>query len=427
VKRVVDKGKTLLVDGPASVIPRSGEVEVFGAHLNSGVKVVIREGKRIPLEVNEMAEFDLALGEKAMVNEVEGSTIPVSWKKAADEVLGREKPVTVMVVGGVDSGKTSYCAYLANRVLRECRSVALIDADLGQSDVGPPSTIGFCRLTKPVVDPFEIDAESICFIGVTSPSGAVSKVIEGIVSMKEKALKRGIDILIINTDGWIEGEDAVRYKVVLTKQIKPNLVVGIQEQSELTFLLGALTETQNSVVESPSVVRKRDREERKLLRELGYKKYLKGARAESFPLRWARVAGVAFGTGVPPSRERVKRIEESLGATPLYCEEMPDFVFIALDKELWVDEDLAKDLEQKLNRKVRVVRKGDEEGLLVALRDSKENFLGIGVLEGIDYERRVVRVYTPVREDVASLDLGRVKLDRKGREIGLSDVFVDYV
>jgi len=425
LKRVVDKGKTLLVDGPASVSVLSGEVEVLGAPLKIGVKMVIREGKRIPLEVKQKAEFDLTLGEKATVNEVEGSTIPVSWERAVDEVLGREKPVTVMVVGGVDSGKTSFCAYLANRALKDKRTVSIIDADLGQSDVGPPSTIGSCRLTKPVIDPFEIGAESICFIGVTSPSGAVSKVVEGIAGMKEKALKHGVGILIINTDGWIEGEDAVRYKVALVKQLKPSLVVGIQEKSELTFLLGALIETQNLVVESPAAVRKRDREERKLLRELGYKKYLKGARAESFPLRWTRMADVAFGTGVPPSRERMKRIEELLGAAPLYCEETPNFVFIALDKSAWVDEELAKDLEQKLKKKVRVVREGDEEGLLVALHDEKNKFLGIGVLEGIDYERRVVGVYTPVRQGVASLDLGCVKLDRKGREIGLSDVFAE--
>jgi polynucleotide 5'-hydroxyl-kinase GRC3/NOL9 len=425
VKRIVDKGKTLLVDGPASVIIQLGVVEVLGAPLKTGVKVVIREGKRIPLEIKEKAEFNLALGERAAVNEVEGSTTPLSWEKAALEVLSREKPVTVMVVGGVDSGKTSFCAYLANRALKESRNVTMIDADLGQSDVGPPSTIGSCRLAKPMIDPFEIGAESICFIGVTSPSGAVSKVIEGIADMKEKALKRGVGVLIINTDGWIEGEDAVRYKVALAKQIKPNLLIGIQEQGELTFLLGALTESQNLVVESSPAVRKRDREERKLLRELGYKKYLKGARTESFPLRWIRVAGVAFGTGVPSSLERVKRIEELLGATPLYCEETANFVFIVLDREQWVDEEVMKGLEQKLNRKVKVVREGDEEGLLVALHDVKENFLGIGVLEGIDYERRVVRVYTPVRKGVASLIVGRVKLDRKGREIGLSDVFAE--
>ena len=427
MKRVVDKGKTLLVDGPASVNVLSGEVEVLGAPIRTGVRMVIREGKRIPFEVKAKAEFDLTLGEKAAVNEVEGSTVPVSWMKAADEVLGREKPVTVMVVGGVDSGKTSFCLYLANRSLKEKRGVTIIDADLGQSDLGPPSTIGSCRLARPVIDPFEIGAESVFFIGVTSPSGAVSKIVEGIMSMKEKVLKRGVDVLIINTDGWIEGEEAIRYKVALVQQVKPNLVVGIQEQSELTFLLGALTGTQKLAVETPSAVRKRDREERKLLRELGYKKYLKGARAESFPLCWVMIGDFAFGTGVPSSRERMKKIEEALGATPLYCEETSDFVFIALGKGQWVVEEFAKDLEQKLNKKVKIIREGNEEGLLVVLHDAKNNFLGIGILESIDYKRRVIRVYTPVHKHVASLHVVQVKLDKKGREIGLTEVFTDYV
>ena len=427
MRYTVEKGKTLLVDGPASVNVLSGEVQVFGATLKTGVQMVIREGKRIPFEVKAKAEFDLILGEKAVVNEVEGSTVPVSWMKAADEVLGREKPVTVMVVGGVDSGKTSFCLYLANRALKEKRSVALIDADLGQSDLGPPSTIGSCRLTRPIIDPFEVGASNVCFIGVTSPSGAVSKIVEGIMSMKENALKKGVDVLIINTDGWVEGEEAIRYKVALAKSIKPNLLVGIQEQSELTFLLGALTETKKLAVETPSAVRKRDPEERKLLRELGYKKYLKGARAEAFPLSWAMIGDFAFGTGVSPSRDHMKKIEETFGATPVYCEETSNFVFIALSKKQWGSEEFAKDLEQKLNKKVKVMREDDEKGLLVALHDSKDNFSGIGVLESIDYQRRVIRVYTPVRKGVASLHLGRAKLDRMGREIGLSEVFTDYV
>jgi len=426
VKRIVEKGKTLLVDGPASVKIISGEVEVLGAELRTGIKMVIREGKRIPLEVKRKAEFDMTLGEKAATNEVEGSTIPVSWEKASSEVLGHEKPVTVMVMGGVDCGKTSFCAYLANKALEKKRRVTIIDADLGQADVGPPSTIGSCQISKPIRDPFETGAQKVCFVGVTSPSGAVSRVVEGLVDMKNEALRRNAEILIINTDGWIEGEDAVHYKVALTEKISPGIVVGIQQQNELAPILDALTQIKTIVVDSPSAARKRDREERRLLRELGYKKYLKGARTESFPLWWARVAGVPFGTRMPPSKERMKNIVEFLKATPLYCEETPNSVFIALDKEQWIDKELTKDLEQRLNKKVNVVREGDEEGLLVALHDAKGSFLGIGVVEEINYERRVVKVYTPVQEGVSSLHLGRIKLDKKGREIGLGDVFIDY-
>lgn len=428
MKRTVDAGKTLLLDGPASITLLSGQAEILGAGFKVGSKMVIREGKRVPFEVKEKAEFDFMLGEKAAANEVAASTIPKSWEDAATTILQQEnQSVTVMIVGGIDSGKTSFCAYLANRALKEKRKVTLIDADLGQSDVGPPSTIGSCRIAKPVRDPFEIAAENICFIGVTSPNSAVPQVVEGIVRMRDNAVKHGAGVLIINTDGWIEGEDAVRYKIALARQIKPDIVVAIQEKNELTFLLGALIETKNLAIESSPSVRKRDREERKLLRELGYKKYLRGAVVQSFPLGWVQISGVPFGSGAPPSRERLNKITEHIGTTPIYSEETSNSIFMVLTKEQWADEEIAKSLEETLKKKVKIIWEGDEEGLLAALHDKNGNFLGIGILEEIDFERRVLKIYTPVKGSVSSIQVGQVKVDRTGKELGQGDIFADYV
>jgi len=427
LKRTVEAGKTLLVDGPASVILDTGVADILGAPVQAASRIVIREGKRFPFEIREKAEFDLMLGEKAAVDEAPGSTIPKTWEDAADTILElKSLPVIVMIVGGIDSGKTSFSAYLANKGLKVKRSVAMIDADLGQSDIGPPSTIGSCRITKPIRDPFEINAENVCFIGVTSPNTAVHRVVEGIMKVKEKVMKRGASLLIVNTDGWIDGEDAIRYKVTLAKQIKPDVVVAIQEKNELTFLLGALIETKNLAIESSSAVRKRDREERKLLRELGYKKYLKGAAVESFPLSWIRISGVTFGTGAKPSREHMNKIAEHLGTIPIYCEETPNSVFMVLSKEQWADEEIAENLEGMMKKKVKIVWQGDEEGLLVALHNKDESFLGVGIIQEIDYERRVLKVFTRVKSGVASIHVGQMKLDRTGKELGQTDVFADY-
>lgn len=426
MKRTVEAGKTLLVDGPASVTLLTGAADILGAPIQTATKIVIREGKRFPFEIREKAEFDLLLGEKAGANEAPTSTIPKSWEDAANTILElKSLPVTVMIVGGIDSGKTSFSAYLANRALKAKRSVAMIDADLGQSDVGPPSTIGSCRITKPIRDPFEISAENVCFIGVTSPGSAVPKVIEGIAQVKEKVMKREANLLIVNTDGWIDGEDAIRYKVALAKQVKPDIVVAIQEKNELTFLLGALIETQNLAIESSPAVRKRDREERRLLRELSYKKYLRGATVESFLLSWIRISGVTFGTGAKPSRERMNKIAEHLGTTPIYCEETLNSIFMVLTKEQWADEEITESLEGIMKKKIKFVWQGDEEGLLVALHNKDENFLGIGILQEIDYERRVLKIFTRVKSGVSSMHVGQMKLDRTGKELGQTDVFAD--
>ncbi len=428
MKEMVDAGKTLLVDGPTSVTLLAGDVETLGAKLRIGSKMIIRKSKRVPFYALTKADFDVLAGEEGLANVVEGNSVPVSWQTAVKTVLANEnKPAVVMIVGAIDVGKTSFCAYLANMGLRKKLRVTFVDADLGQSDLGPPSTIGSCQITRPIRDPFEIEAEEIRFIGVTSPSGALSEVISGIAKMAEKALKLDAELVIVNTDGWVEGEDAVRYKLALAKRIKPRMLIGIQEQSELTFLLGALPEVQSIAVESSPAVRKRDREERKLLRELGYRKYLKGAAVQSFPLNWVEISGVPFGSGTPPSRSRLDRIVEQIGTHPLYCEETPNTVFIALSKEQWADEEVAKTLEGTLNRKVKIVWEGDEKGLLVAVNDKDDCFLGIGIIEEMDYERRVLKVYTNVKKGITSISVGRIKLDRSGRELEQNSTFANYV
>jgi len=170
MKHIIDEGKTLLVDGPASVSLLSGKISVLGAPIHISERLVVREGKRLPLWVKKRVTLDLMLGEGASVNEVDEGTVPSSWDDAAEEILSLKKPVTVMVVGGMDSGKTSFCTFLVNEAVMKNWKTSVVDADVGQSDVGPPSTVGFNFVTEPVKDLFDIDAQDAVFVGSTSPA-----------------------------------------------------------------------------------------------------------------------------------------------------------------------------------------------------------------------------------------------------------------
>jgi len=425
VKCTVKKGKTLIVDGPASVSLLTGKVEVLGATVRTGEKVVVREGKRVPFEASKKAVFDLILGEGASFEEVDESTIPSSWKKALTEITLCGKPSVVMVIGGVDSGKTSFCTYLINQALEKKWKGAVIDADLGQSDVGPPSTIGFSHVKTPIKDLFEINAENAYFVGLTSPSRAIDRIVEGLITLKERALDAGVDFLVINTDGWVADEDATRYKVLLTEKVTPNIVVGIQADDELAPILTVLKKTKVLTMDSPPMIQKRNREKRKILRELSYKKYLKKAKVQSFLMNWIKVERVPLGVGASPTAGHMKQIEECLGTSPIHCEETPASIFIVLRKEQWVDEQQITKIEESLGRKAVVITEGNEEGLLVGLQDELGSFLGIGVLLEVDYKKQVMKVYTPVGENVSTICVGQIKLDKNGREIGLSSIFAD--
>lgn len=424
MNRTVEKGKTLLVDGPAAVTVNSGKVEVFGSAIRETVRVVIREGKRLPFAVEENTVLDVSLGENAALEEVDGNTIPSSWTELAQELLNLQiRPATAMIFGTADAGKTSFCTFLINRLLREKRKIAALDGDLGQSDIGPPSTVAYTFVTKPLTDLFNLKAKNAVFIGETSPGNAVGKMIEGLSLLKKEILASNPEFLIVNTDGWVEGECAIQYKLKLAEELKPEMIFCIEQKDELAPLLTALEKFKKTTVESPAAIRQRDREKRKTLRELGYKKYLTNPRVQSLSLNWLKVEGNdSFGLNKTHMNSiEARRICDLLGMKPLQLSVLSDKISIVIGRRRWIDSDKINKVEQLTKKRVIVTRKGEEEGLLAAMYDGRRKFLGIGILQEVDYLRKTVKVITPVSEEVAILALGKVKLDRNMKEISLTE------
>jgi len=418
--RTVENGKTLLVDGPASVIVTSGKVEVFGSIVGGTSKVVIREGKRLPFVVEEKATFNISLGENASAEEVDGNTIPSSWVKSFEELLKiQANPVTAIVLGTVDSGKTSFCTYLINRLLREKKKVAILDGDLGQSDIGPPSTVAYTFVTKPLTDLFNLEAKNAFFVGVTSPNTAIDKVIEGLASLKKEISSSNPDFIVINTDGWVEGEEAVNYKIQLVKKLDPNVIFCIQQKDELTPFVNTLEKFITIVVDSPSAIKQRSREKRRSLRELGYMKYLRNAKVQSLPLSWLKIEeNELFGlSGTHENTKQARKMYELLGMKPLHFAELKDRICIVIGRRRWINEDNIKKAEEVAKKKIVVIRKGEEEGLLMASYNVERKFLGIGILQEVDYARKTLKIFTPVAKEISIVALGKVKLDKNLREI----------
>lgn len=422
MNKTVEKNKTLLVDGPASVTVISGVVDVFGALISGKGKVVIREGKRIPFTTQEKTEFAVSLGENASVEEVDGSTIPPSWIEASNHVLEiQDRPALLMVMGKVDSGKSSFCTYVVNKLLNEKHKVAVLDGDLGQSDIGPPCSVAYNFVEKPVTDLFNLEARNAFFVGVTSPSSAVDKVIEGLVSLKREILDGNPDFVVVNTDGWVEGEDAVNYKIGLVNALSPSIVLCVKQGDELTPLISALENSRKLIIESPPTIKQRNREKRKSLRELGYVKYLKNAKVQSIPLSWVNVEGSELIniSKISEKNRRARIIYDLLGMKPLHLVELKDRVYVVVGKGRWISDENIKKTEQFVDKKVEVIRKGQEEGALTALYSSEKRFLGIGILQEVDYIRKTLKILTPVSKEIATIVVGRVKLDKNLKEVPL--------
>ncbi len=414
----LEPGKTLLLDGPSSALVVSGRVSVFGAELKPRRRLVVRKGRRMPLEALEPSELEVVVGQGGSSSVVEGSPIPPSWREAAEELLANTGETRVMVLGGVDVGKTSLCTYLVNRALGAGRSVGIMDADVGQSDVGPPCTIGFARAIKPVLDLSELRAEHAFFLGDKTPSHMVDKALRGVKEMVEKACESGVNFLVVNTDGWIHGQGAAEYKKAMADIVQPRAVLALQRSGELKHILASLEGWDINVLEVSPFVKERDRDMRRELRAQGYRRYLDGSRVISVQLDWVEVEGRLPGSGLRPSKERVALIKSIVGSELLFCEEDPEKITLVFDEEAMPDQEAIARLEEHVGKKVEVFRKGEEKNLLVALYGKDGRFLGIGTVVCLDYRKRAVRLFTPVEEDaIAKLCVGKIRVGRDGNEI----------
>lgn len=422
----VNAKKTLLVDGPASVTVTSGRVEVFGYVMDKG-KVIIRDGKRMPFSVLENATFDVSLGENACVEEVEGSTIPESWEKAFEELCSiKSRPAVAMIIGAPDSGKTSFCTYLINRLLASKPKIAILDGDLGQSDIGPPCTVSYTFVSKPIADLFNLESENAFFVGVTSPSKAMEKTIQGLTLLRDEILQKSPDFIIVNTDGWIEGEDAIKYKAQLAERLFPNIIFAIQQDERLNPLLDMIRVYRVLTIDSPNAIKQRSREKRRSLRELGYLKYLKNAKVQSIPLSWVRIENgehLALARNFTDSR-REREINELLKIKPLHFAESTDKLLLVFGGNRHIPEEDLRKLEEAFGKKAVVIFDEEAEGLLIALYNSGNKFLGVGVIREVDYRRKVMKICTPVSGSISTVKIGKVRLDKNLREHPFSEELI---
>ena len=171
------------------------------------------------------------------------------------------------------------------------------------------------------------------------------------------------------------------------------------------------------------MIQPRSREKRKLLRELSYKKYLKKAKMRSLSFNWLKVEGSILGASAPLAHKRLAALANLLETRFIYAEETAAAILVVLGKNKAVTEEQIEVAEEFLGKRVKAIRDGDEEGLLVGLKDEADKFLGIGILHGVDYKRSLLKVYTPVSEKVHTLCFGQIKLDENCKEIGLSTVY----
>lgn len=273
--------KTLLVRGPASIVLLDGQTSILGATIQPHQRITIMNEKQIPIEATQRANLEIVLGKSGGIFEIQGSTIPPSWAVAAQS-LREMSQAKVAVIGPTDVGKSTLCVYLVNRLLGQ--KLSIIDADVGQTDMGPPTTIARAEPKNSITSLTELDPAARIFIGNTSPGQVKGKLIEGIQRLSAGAQD---SLTIINTDGWIADPEAIQYKIDLIDQTKLDLVIGLGLGNELQPILVG-SGAQSLTVEPAKEVLARSRSDRRKIRIDGYRRSLDGGNVRTFTLQEVR-------------------------------------------------------------------------------------------------------------------------------------------
>lgn len=219
-------------------------------------------------------------------------------EEAVKEELKQDKePLIMFMLGGVDVGKSYTVTAIANRFHAQGLKVAVVDADVGQSDIGPPCCIGMGVLKKEIKQLSDVPPHSLYFVGNTSPNGCVRECVEGAAAAVNKAKALNADIIIVDSTGWIEGEEARKFKLNEVNEINPSSIIAITKEDELAHIMPHLNKKVIKLRTS-SEAKSRTREERRALREDAYNKYFSAAKNRVFALsilEWIPEEGTLLG------------------------------------------------------------------------------------------------------------------------------------
>jgi polynucleotide 5'-kinase involved in rRNA processing len=286
-------------------------------------------------------------------------------EKAYEKLLA--SPGVVLLLGDIDTGKTTFGIELIKRALRANIPTAFVDADIVQSTVGPPTTVGL-RLCSSITDLARENlrrADSLGFVGSLVPKGHLLPLTTSTAKLARRARELGCRLIVIDTTSLVSGIYGQSLKFFKMDLVGPDFVVAFERGGELEPIVGLAQRFTPAEVLELSVlpeVRARTVEERMSFREEQFAAY--------------------FATGT--SRWRVK-------PTVFMPTLPPEFDLALLDS------------------------------LVVGMEDGKGTCVGIGVLD-YDADEDILRMVSPVTEGVRGLRLGSVRIDTTGRSRGPVDL-----
>ncbi len=206
--------------------------------------------------------------------------------KTAQQLLSKDliKKGICLILGASDTGKTTLAAALTKQSVSS-QLVGIVDADIGQSHIGPPTTVGWALINKPEFDFSKLTANGISFVGNITPVGHLLQLTAAITQCVQQVSKLA-ELIIIDTPGLVYGSAASALWWTVQQILKPKLILAVQRNDELNHIITGLRSFDSAIelIKSPPQIRIKSPEERKRYRQNQFNEYFRDSRLYNISL-----------------------------------------------------------------------------------------------------------------------------------------------
>jgi len=422
----IEPGKLLRrVEGPAAIRVVDGEVYVLGVTYGADSRFTVLRARKVVVKPLRESILEITLGPDGSVEEARSDEEVIDiWEDATSKI---DLEGITVILGAMDVGKTTMTVMIANKASRAGHRVGIIDADLGQNDLGPPATVDAAvlepgtyithlRMLKPV---------KAMFLKTTSVERVWPEVVDAVKKLADYLINvENTRTVVINTDGWVSTDKAVEYKLKLVEVLQPRNIIIIKRGDEVEQLVKSLREkypsNPPSIVElpAPPAARIRTKEDRRIHREMGYGKYLTPPRDITLDLKRTPIVNFPICSGMPANQDLLNLIRRFIRHPITYCELAEGFM-IAISSQQ--DKRDAEILNVPGGGKIVLLPNGWERGLLVGLEDKDNFLLALGRIKKIYYNNcKIVITVSRNFTDLSKVDhlrLGMIRLNEQYEEV----------
>jgi polynucleotide 5'-hydroxyl-kinase GRC3/NOL9 len=346
-------------------------------------------------------------------------TIPAAWKPHIDDILLR--PGVTVVTGDIDTGKTSFCSALVNRAIEAGISTAVVDCDLGQSQIGPPATVGLGLAVSEIQSLRELKPERLHFVGNTSPAGHL---LATITSASRLARLAGTDrqLVIVDTPGLVTGLVGRRLQSGIIETLSARHVVALQKADEAEHYLRFFDTWANCTVHRLPIapgIRAKTLSLRVQHRAANFQEYFLHSNTHDLPLASVSTSETWLRTGDILEPKYLRFAQGVLRTEIPHGERIGRGIYLVAKSD-YNRRGMEELQEQFKTRSIIIIPASRYLNLLVGLLDDDLELLALGIVKGIAFQSQIISVLTPLRSisPVRSIRFGALKLRPDGVETG---------